>query len=166
MKRVTFSLLIFFLTGWTVLADIERTDTKESLRGLKGIYVVVQMIDAQPQDLTTNDIEATVKDALRAGGVPMDAAPKKFNGDANLSVTVDALRQPQLNVYTFTVEVAVTQDALLTRTAGLKWVGVETWRRTIQGITTPDRMDVIQQGLRQCLKAFVDDYQAVNPPAN
>ena len=106
---------------------------------------------------------ALVKSALAEAGIPTTAAPKRANGDANLSVTVDLIRQPQLDVYAFTVEVAVTQNVRLTRPARADAMSAETWRRTLQGITSPDRLDVVDLALKQCMNLFAKDYQAVNP---
>jgi len=66
-------------------------------------------------------------------------------------------------VYVFTVTVEVAQDVQLTRDPKAKHLMSGTWRRDIQGITSPDRMDVIEQALKQMVNLFVKDYQAVNP---
>lgn len=164
MKIFLNGLLIFlFLTGLTAKAGLQRSDTKESLRGLSGVYVVTQIIDEHPEGITTNHIESLVKSALADAGIPVMATPKKTNGDANLSVTVDIIYQPQLNVYAFTAEVAVTQDVQLDRSTPVKGMSAETWRRTLQGITSPDRLDIVDQALKQCMTLFVADYKAVNP---
>lgn len=144
-------------------ADIQRSDTKQSLRGLKSFYVFGQVVDEHLDDLTTNDINKLVTSRLAAAGITADAAPDSSNGDPNLSVTVDTIRQPQLDIYAFTVEVAVTQDVRLNRPGHFKGICAVTWRRTLQGITSPDRTDVIQQALKQCLDVFIEDYQTVNP---
>jgi len=169
MKRLTLFLLSGFLlvAGLTADAGMERSDTKESLRGLNGVYVAVQIIDEQPEGITTNSVETLVKSALADATIPVNASPKKFNGDANLSVTVDTIKQPQLDAYVFMVEVVVTQDVRLARDPHAPWTSAETWRRSLQGITSPDRTDVIQQALKQTLNRFIADYRAVNPrPAN
>lgn len=151
------------LAAPTANAGIERSNTKESLRGLNGVYVVTQIVDEQPEGITTNSITTLVKSALADASIPVDAVPKKFNGDANLSITVDTIKQPQLDAYVFIVEVAVTQDVRLARDPHAPWTSAETWRRSLQGITSPDRTDVIKQALKQCVNMFVADYHAVNP---
>ena len=163
MQRITLFIGFLLLASLTASAEIQRADTKESLRGLDGVYVVTQMMDEQPEELTTNSIQALVISALADAGIPTNAAPKKFNGDANLSITVDIIKQPQLDVYVFTVEVAVTQDVKLSRLPSARWLSSETWSRTLLGVTSPDRTDVIEQALKKCLNAFVADYRAVNP---
>lgn len=166
MKTLRWLILFLLLAGLSAQAQLQRSDTKESLRGLNGVYIAVQIVDAQPEGITTNSVETLVKTALAGAGIPINASPKKFNGDANLSVTVDTIKQPQLDAYVFMVEVAVTQDVRLARDPHAPWTSAETWRRSLQGITSPDRTDVIQTALKQTLNRFITAYRAVNPPAH
>jgi hypothetical protein len=57
----------------------------------------------------------------------------------------------------------VAQDVKMTRETHSKWIFSETWRRTPQGLTSPDRTDVIEQAVKKCVDIFVADYRAVNP---
>lgn len=164
MKLIPSLIAILLLTGLAAQAQLQRSDTKESLRGLKGVYVIVQIVDEHPAGVTTNHIESLVKSALLKAGIPAMPAPTRANGDACLSVTVDLIYQPQLQVYPFVVEVAVTQDVQLKRSSGdQQGMSAETWRRTVQAITSPDRMDVVDLALKKCLDQFIQSYRAVNP---
>ena len=160
---------MIWLTCWLLLAaltanaEIQQADTKESLRGLDGVYVVVQMVDAQPEGITTNSLMKLVTAALAEAGIPTNAVPKKFNGDANLTIVVDTLKDTQLDIYEFRIEISVAQDVTMTRDTHSKWIFAETWRRTLQGLTSPDRTDIIEQAVKKCVDIFVADYRAVNP---
>jgi len=156
MKRLLFATLL--LTGLAVQAG----DNRQSLRGLNGIYVAVQLVNEHVAGFATNDVEALVKSELAAGSVQIDSAPKESDGNANLCVTLAVVRQPQLNAYLFTVEVAVTQDVRLSRLPHAADLPAETWRKTIQGLTTPARTDLISAALTQAVGLFVKDYHAVN----
>ena len=164
MKKFIYLTAVLWLTAVAAHAQWQRSDTKESLRGLTGVYVVIQIVDEHPEGVTTNHIESLVKSALSDSGIPATPSPTKTNGDACLSVTVDIIHQPQLDVYPFMVEVAVTQSVQLKRKVpDREDMSAETWRRTIQGITSADRMDVVDQALKQCLAQFTQNYRAVNP---
>jgi hypothetical protein len=163
MAKFTLFIVFLALTGLAARADLSRGDTKESLRGLTGIYVVAQVVNQQIEGVATNDVLALAKTELLNAGILVNAVPNKGNGNASLSVTVAAIKQPQLGVYVFTVEAAVTQDVQLARQPGLPGISAETWRRTTQGITVPARIDVIQKTLKQLVDAFVADYRTVNP---
>ncbi len=148
---------------WSSRAELQPSDTKESLRGLGGVFVISQFIDVQPEGLTTNRIEDLIKTTLNDAGIPVDAKPIKAHGEANLSITISTIKDSQLGLYLFTVEIAVTQDVKLSRQPNVPLISAETWKGSLQGITTPDRTDVIEQGLKQCLNQFVTSYRAVNP---
>ena len=163
MAKLTFFIVFLALTGLAARADLAHGDTKESLRGLTGVYVVAQIVNQQIEGVATNDILALAKTELLNAGITVNAVPDRGNGNANLSVTVAAVKQPQLGVYVFTVEVALTQDVQLARQPGLQGISAETWRRTTQGITIPARIDVIQKTLKQIVDIFVADYRAANP---
>ncbi len=156
-------ICLCLLSVWSSRAESQRSDTKESLRGLNGVFVVSQFIDVQPEGLTTNRINSLATSTLRDAGVAIDTEPKKAHGEANLSITISTIKSAQLGLYLFTVEVAVTQDVKLTRQSNMPPMSAETWRRSLQGLTTPDQTAVIEQGLKQCLNQFVASYQAVNP---
>jgi hypothetical protein len=160
----TFIIIYLCLSSvWSSRAELQRSDTKESLRGLNGVFVISQFIDVQPEGLTTKRIESVAKSTLHDAGISVDAEPQKAHGEANLSITISTIKDTQLGLYLFTVEVAVTQDVKLTRQSNVSPMSAETWRRSLQGLTTPDRTDVIEQALKQCLNLFVTSYQAVNP---
>ena len=151
------------LFGLSAIAGIQRGDDKESLRGLKGVYLITQFPDQQPEGLTTNAILKSARTTLEAAAIPVDAEPEKAHGEANLSITVAPIYDSQTGLYLFTVQVALIQDAQLTRQPHPATVGAQTWSRTVQGLTSPERLDAIEQALKRCLDKFVADYRAVNP---
>ena len=166
MKKLIFLFISIILQLWMTShaqAQLQQGDYKQSLQGLNGVFVVIQIVDEQPDGIATNSIEALVKTTLTDAGIPLQTEPQKANGDANLSIVIDTIKQPQLDIYAFTVEVSVTQDVRLSRLPHADWISAETWRKSLQGITSPDRMDVIQLALKQALKYFVTDYRAMNP---
>ena len=155
---------------WIILALVvpavcraEPGEANESLRGLKGLHVVSQFIDVQPAGLTTNGIVTMAKAALRKAGIPVNADPETTNGNANLSITISTVNDTPHGLRLFTVEVAVIQDVQLMRQAQASPMPAQTWSKTIQGLTTPDGTDVIEQALNQCLDQFVTSYRTVNP---
>jgi hypothetical protein len=151
------------LVGLTAAAELRRSQFKDSLRDLKGVYVLAQLGDLHPEGLATNTIERRVKEKLGAAGIRVDPTPNQFHGSANLCVTVDTVRAEELGVYLFTVEVALLQEARLTRLPHAPSVAAQTWGRKLQGLTTPDQIDAIQKGIDRCIDSFIADYRSVNP---
>ncbi len=150
------------LLNSSAFAGLERSDTKQSLRGLGGVWVISQLVDVQPEGLSTNDIQKMVEGAVRDAGIKVDSEPQSVHGDANLSITVNTVKDPQLGAYLFMVQVAVIQRVHLTRQTHGQPVAAQTWTRNVQGLTTPDRVDIIAQAVKQCVSAFIDDYWKVN----
>jgi hypothetical protein len=161
MKSTLFLFLL--LPSLTALADLQNSDTKESLRGLNGVFVISQLIDTKPEGLSTNNIQKTVEATLHAAGIQVDTKPQNAHGDANLSITVNTVKDAQLGLYLFMVQVTVIQKVQLTRQSHAQPVAAQTWTRNIQGLTSPDRVDVIEQAIKQCVNMFTDDYWKVNP---
>lgn len=165
MNKTIFLAISIVLQVWMTSpaqAQLARGDFKQSLKGLNGVYVVIQIVDEQPIGITTNSIEALVKAMLGKARIAIQAEPQKANGNANLSIVIDTIKQPQLDIYAFTVEVSVTQDVRLPRMPHADWISAETWRKSLQGITSPARTDVIGLALKQALAYFVADYRSAN----
>jgi hypothetical protein len=124
---------------WSSRAGLQRSDTNESLFGLSGVFVISQFVDLKPGGFTTNRIEDLAKATLHAADIPVDAEPKKAHGDANLSIIISTVKDTQLGLYLFTVEVAVTQNVKLARQPNVSPMSAETWRRSIQGLRNGPR---------------------------
>lgn len=163
MKTLSSFIALLLLANVSARAEVQRAVSSDSLRGLNGVYVICQLADAQPEGVTSNSLTILVKTMLAEANIPVDAVPKKFNGDAKLSITVNTIKQTQLDAYIFTVSVEVAQDVKLARLPKSEWLMATTWRREIQGFTTPDHPEVIEQVLKTLVAAFVKEYRAVNP---
>ncbi len=96
-------------------------------------------------------------------GFPLQTEPQKANGDANLSIVIDTIKQPQLDIYAFTVEVSVTQDVRLSRLPHADGISAETGEKRCRELLRRIVCDVIPMALKQALKFFVTDYRTMNP---
>jgi hypothetical protein len=161
MKRLF--MLVFVLLVAGARAEVVRSVDKDSLRGLSGVYVLSQILDTAPEGFTTNGIFQAVRTQLRDGGIMVYAEPKQSEGSANLCVTLDAVKDPQLGIYLFSVQVVLGQTARLTRMPNSEPVVSQTWVRTIQGLASPDRTSVITDAIRQTVDLFIKEFRAVNP---
>ena len=63
----------------------------------------------------------------------------------------------------FTVSVALVQKVQLTRDAKLDAVPAQTWNAIGLGLTTPQRLDIIDEPLTEKLGEFVKAFKAANP---
>ena len=163
MKRIIFASA-FVLLILPTLAFSQASASKESLRGLRGVFINVLPVadDAQANGLSASQIQKIVESELRKAGVPIHSESKFGQEYAGLAITVDTIKHPQ-GVYLFTVSVSVVQEVQISRAQGQGTFPAETYSKRALGLTTPNRMDVIYEPLKEKLGEFARDYLSVNP---
>ena len=70
----SFVLSVFFLLSWPAMAfPLDNAQTRTSLRGLEGIYVIVEDLkpDVEEDGLTRRQIEVEVMKRLKTAGIKM-----------------------------------------------------------------------------------------------
>src|SRR5262245_46673876 len=94
MKNI-YSILFMFLFAISAYGQTE--NPKESLRGLKGVYIKTLPVaeNARKDGLKTERLQEVVADQLRAAGINIHIQPQASDGYANLIVVVDTIKQPQ-----------------------------------------------------------------------
>lgn len=158
---------LFCITAFLLLVPMTHAQVrtpKDSLRGLQGVYVNVLAIDATVQKggVTTKQVQAKVEAQLRKAGIRIYETPRPAEGDANLTIIVDTIKNPQ-GVYVFKVGVSLVQAVRLTRDANAGAFPSETWSAVAIGLTTPRQLDIIYKPLEEKVDEFVKAYTAVNP---
>jgi hypothetical protein len=161
MEKIYSTLLLFL---FAVSAYGQTENPKESLRGLKGIYVNVAPVDesARKDGLNSERIHQVVANQLRAAGINIHTQPQASDGYANLIVIVDTIKHPQ-GPYLFTVSVRVVQNVKLSRLTNASDIPAETYGKIALGLTTPSKMEVIEEPLKEKLAEFIADFLSVNP---
>src|SRR5262249_52239847 len=137
---------------------------KESLRGLKGVYVNVLPVaeDARKDGLKIERLKELVAEQLRAAGISIHSQPQASDGHANLIVVIDTIKHPQ-GPYLFTISIGVVQNVKLSRLTNAADLPAETYRKAAVGLTTPSKMEVIVEPLKEKLAEFIADFLSVNP---
>lgn len=138
--------------------------SKESLRGLRGVFVKVLPIqkDAEADGLSVEQIKKAVETQLRNAGITTHSSPDSTSGSANLAIVIDTIKHPQ-GPYIYTVTISLLQEVYLVRSEKQDVFPAETWSKKALGLTTPSRIGLIQEPIREKLKEFISDYIAVNP---
>lgn len=80
MKKLIFLFISIILQLWMTSpaqAQLQQGDYKQSLQGLNGVFVVIQIVDEQPDGIATNSIEALVKTTLTDAGISLQTEPQK-----------------------------------------------------------------------------------------
>ncbi len=155
---------VFLLLLLPILSFAQTSDAKESLRGLSGVFVSVLPIakDAEASGLSADQLQKIVESELRKAGVPILSEAKLGEEYANLVIVIDTIKHPQ-GVYLFTVNASVVQAVQISRPRGKGVFPAETYSKRALGLTTPNRMDVINEPLKEKIREFIEDYLAVNP---
>jgi hypothetical protein len=159
-KSVSLIMLLLFLASFAHA----QTRPRESLRGLKGVYVYVHPVekDVEAGGLSTGQVQKVVEAQLRNAGIPLQSEPQPANGSANLVVIINIVKS-QPGAYLFDVEVSLLQEVHLARNQDAEPFPAQTWSAKALGLTGANRMDLILEPLKARLADFVSDYLAVNP---
>ncbi|MDP3069004.1 MAG: hypothetical protein Q8N18_01890 [Opitutaceae bacterium] len=162
MKTVILSLAALLAFSGT-LQSATPNRGKASLTGLKGVFVVVSSIDqaARKDGLLESRVREVTEAALRAANIPIRTQPEAADGDANLVITIDTIKHPQ-GPYLFSVSVALVQMVRLTRSPSGTPIPAETWGAKGLGLTSPARMDIIEEPLKEKLGEFISTFRSAN----
>ena len=160
MNKILIPSLILLLI---VPSTFSQTRTRESLRGLNGVFVYVQPIGKEVEEggLSRTQIQKAVEKQLQDAGIPLHSEPNPADGSANLAIVIDTLKHPQ-GVFLYEVQVSLLQEVHLARRQDQGQFPAETWGAKAIGLTTPNRMDLILEPLRTKVADFVADYLAAN----
>jgi hypothetical protein len=138
--------------------------TRETLRGLKGVVVVVETVksDAEADGLKVDDIQAEVEAKLEEGGVqilPHDAW-RATVGRPWLYVSVNTMKY--LFGYFFSIDVQLKQDVTLPRRPSIL-TSSATWEMGSIGVVSiPDLPNKIKESVFGYVDSFISEYAAVN----
>jgi hypothetical protein len=142
-----------------------------SLKGLKGVGVVIEHIDSdgQAMGLSESDIRTDVELSLRVTGMKVLPTEEMVRepGAPYLYVVVLALPPIPSGTSAFTVVITLNQSIVLERKVPgdseepQTWLpGVSTWDYFMIGIgKRPD----VHSAIKTCVSKFLNDYLTVNP---
>lgn len=147
-----------------VSVSYSQTRTKESLRGLTGVYVYVLPVgkEIEAGGLSRIQIQKAVQKQLSDAAITLYNEPQSAEGSANLAITIDTVKYSQ-GAFLYTVEVELLQEVHLARRADPEPFAAQTWAAKAMGITGANRMDLILEPLKAKLGDFIADYLVVNP---
>ena len=148
---------------------------KESLKGLSGVYVFLNLTEDSPSlekdGLTETQIRTDVEIRLRKAGIRVLTIEeaKELPRRPVLSVALLASRSEALtkvlgeNIYAFTIQIDFKQTATLYHSTDNKVFLVTTWSNSAVGMTTKRNVRTIREGIGDYVDKFINDYLTVNP---
>ena len=175
MTRITLALT--FLLATTSVASAQFTPSKENLRGLTGVRLIVMfgncptrdpincaegLDEAQrPEVLKMLEADATAK--LQNAGIPLFGSVDKRNSTAGgpkliVMVTLD---KPNGFIHPIETELKLLQRVRLSRDPSIEFDAL-TWSQ--EGVGAPKlEIPIIRRLVANHLDRFIEDYLSVNP---
>lgn len=152
---------------------------KATLRGLTGVYVLVEKINDSVKDygITENQIRTDVELRLRKAGIRVLSQSESFNtpgepylyikiGIVNIQTSGDNFRFG----YAYDITVSLEQDVLLERkimadknTPVQIPISAATWERGTLGVLPKADVRSIRDDVNDYIDQFINDFLAVNP---
>lgn len=159
---IIFPLLL--LTSNLVYSE-EDKDELESLKGLKGVYVLVESIPSEiiEEKLTKEQIQTDVELKLRLAGIKVVPREERFStpGWPTLYINVNAiLRKEGLVVYN--IHIQLEQSVYLKRATKTE-ITATTWSNGSIGFVGLGKMREIRDSIKDMVDIFINDYLSVNP---
>lgn len=169
MIRVRLLFVCALLLGITSSIMAQSSDEKGSLRGLKGIYVLVEKVGGrvEQQGLTTSQLKTDAELKLRKAGIRVATSGESLDshiGTLHISVTASPT-QSVPNLYQVTIVVELLQDVRLARDPTISVFSAATyavWRGC--GTVGVDHLrDDVRNAAGDDVDVFINDYLAMNP---
>jgi hypothetical protein len=175
MKRISFVVILLLFANFPVFPQSNDPLEKESLRGLSGVNVFLNVTEDSPSlekdGLTNTQIRTDVEIRLRKAGVRVLTIEevRQLPRRPVLSVTLLASKSEALtkllgeNVYAFTIQIDFKQTATLYHSTNNQIFLVTTWSDSAVGMTTKRNVRTIREGIGDYVDKFINDYLTVNP---
>lgn len=147
-------------------------DDIETLRGLRGVYVVVETIRADIEDagLTTEQLQTDVELRLRKVGVRVLSESEWLatREKPYLYVNINVFKtDPGGDVYyPYSISVALIQQVYLRRRNSneqLVLTPATTWNKGLLGLLGRDKLRSVREDVGELIDMFINAYLAANP---
>jgi hypothetical protein len=162
---VLLTTALFVGVGATLTSAEMPERAKETLRGLPGVTVVIEPLQATAEQdgLTQGELQAEVERQLQAAGIRVLTQDEWRNtpGSPYLYVNVSALKK-NYGLYAYSIEVCLNQLVTLLRDQAIKEFA-ETWETREVGTVGKDRLATVRDSVAAHVNIFIRDYFSVNP---
>jgi hypothetical protein len=164
MRYVLQLLVVVLVWGNIGLVDALDSGSRESLRGMFGLGVVIEEVspDALADGLSQEAIRSTIEQALRSKGIRLLTERTRSGSTPYLYINVNTLKE-ELGLYAYTVTVDLKQLVGLLSMKNKKTWGT-TWSSSVLGMVRQENVNqIIVDAVEPLIKDFTDDFVAANP---
>ncbi len=133
--------------------------TRQTLRGIKEVNVVIESIEPEIQSLglTQAQVKADVQEKLREANIAI--APDIERGRPAVYLYVQVMRPEKINRLFYSISLSLLQNVVLERDHEVK-TNTDTWVARILGMSSGT--EAIRSDIRSLLDQFIDDYHQAN----
>jgi hypothetical protein len=133
--------------------------TRLTLRGIKGVYVVIESIEPEIENLglTQAQIRADVEAKLREANITV--APDFQRGLPAVYLYVQVLRPEKINRLFYSISLSLLQNVILERDPNVK-TNTDTWLVRVLGMSSGT--EAIRSDVRSLLDQFIEDFRKAN----
>jgi len=164
MKVLLSLVLAFLITGGAVVARaVDTEDTRQSLKGLKGIYVLVEELkpEVERAGLTEEAIQTDVELKLRLAGIPVLEDLANLASPYYLYVAVSTNHMSD-GIWPFHISVELVQKVLLDRDRSTISYS-STWSTGSTGRVGKAKVRTVRDSIKDLVDRFINAYLSVNP---
>ena len=165
IKQFLFVVMIFLLSCSGRMENSELVvEEKETLRGLKGVYVLVENLspDIEEDELKLSTIQTNVELKLRMAGIKVltrEESSKEL-GIPFLYVQLNIMKSS--GSYVFSILIELREWVYLTRDTTIECTAT-TWRNGTVGVAGSRNLDFIRDSIKDYVDKFINDYLSMNP---
>jgi hypothetical protein len=139
-------------------------EPQDTLRGLEGFMVFVEIIDADVENhgLTRNLLRKEVESRLRRAEIPVLTPTEAFNtpGKPHLYLHLTT-HNTGIDLYSFAMRIELSQDVCLIRDPSIK-ASATTWVANVAGIVGAQNLPAVAGDAAELTEKFIREYRAAN----
>jgi hypothetical protein len=159
-------LALWLLGGAATLARAQGDLEAQTLRGLKGVGVVVEKLrpEVERSGLTVSLIQTDVELKLRLAGIPVLTDAEVLDTPGYPYLYIQATIVVLSNGWAYSVLAALKQLAILERDPAIKSYDAITWRENTVATIGPSRaVAEVRSDIKDLTDKFINAYLSVNP---
>ena len=139
-------------------------EPRDTLRGLKGVMVFIEEIDADVENhgLTKILLKRKVESRLRQSEIPVLTADEAFNAPGKPYLYLNLTTyNTGIGLYSYSIRIEFNQDVCIIRDLSMK-ASATTWNADIVGIVGAANLPAVTEDVTALTDKFIRDYLAAN----
>jgi hypothetical protein len=160
--KALLSLVLILCLCTSGARGLDDKDDRDSLKGIKAVYVIVESLDPQIEKLglTSSQIQTDIEIKLRKSGITIERRPTL--GHLHLSVNI-LLPKDGTGTVAYSIRVEFEQQVQLSRDPKIVHPGAVTWSSGEIGQVGSNKIRQVREAVNDQVDQFVNAFLSVNP---